>query len=389
MSEDRFTTLYLPLPPPAPPGWTQQGLEDPTNISFSYLAQKRRSSVSELAAYLQDMLDEGESTRMIANTPGWTLPPPALPSTSSGNGGGGGGNSSGNRVTFKRTAPEDFEAYGEYEMDRSGGRAGGVSSNSSNGIASGELGAAGSNGARVELGKFNMKRARGGGDCGVGGGVLGRHGRRMSEARMNAKVAASPSVVQALTCLASGLPESSSDSEDNPEEAAAAAAAAAAAIGGHAGRSSGDGDDAVKREQPGIEISSGGYGGGGQSNKAAAQQDNMPMPMPMAVPNVRRGSKAIRDVVSKLSIDQAVEQLKSEEGGGGGGETDDDEEEEELQRGGPAQGEQQHKRDRQRASVYVLMHAIAAVDTANDETWGEEEPLDSLDGAHEVVEAAI
>ncbi|CAN0427635.1 unnamed protein product, partial [Hapterophycus canaliculatus] len=293
------------------------------------------------------------------------------------------GNSSGNRVTFKRTAPEDFEAYGEYEMDRSGGgggRGGGVSSSSSsNGAGAGQMGAPGNNGARAELGKSNMKRARGGeGSGGGGGGVMGRHGRRMSEARMSAKVAASPSVVQALTCLASGLPESSSDSEDNPEEAAAVAAAAAAAAG-NAARRRGSRDGVVKREQPDIDISSNSFGG--EEDSKAAQDMSMPMPMPM--PNVRRGSKAIRDVVSKLSIDQALEQLKSEEGGGeeGGEEEEEEEEEGEEQKehGAHTQVEQQHKRDRQRASVYVLMHAIAAVDTANDETWRQEEPLDSLD----------
>ncbi|CAN0564804.1 unnamed protein product, partial [Ectocarpus sp. 12 AP-2014] len=102
----------------------QQGAEgESRSRRCSYLAQKRRSSVTELAYYLQDMLDEGESNRMITNTPGWTLPPPmpSAPGSLEGAFPSREGSGSGNRVTFKRTAPEDFESYGEYGMASNGG----------------------------------------------------------------------------------------------------------------------------------------------------------------------------------------------------------------------------------------------------------------------------
>ncbi|CAB1112519.1 unnamed protein product [Ectocarpus sp. CCAP 1310/34] len=372
----------------------QQGAEgESRSRRCSYLAQKRRSSVTELAYYLQDMLDEGESNRMITNTPGWTLPPPmpSAPGSLEGAFPSREGSGSGNRVTFKRTAPEDFESYGEYGMAGNVGGGGGGGGGGSSRQAAGGMGAPQDASNEVGPGSFNLKRARGGpqmaerfpsgregpvgagGGGGGGGGGVGRHGRRMSEARMNAKVAASPSVVQALTCLASGLPETS-DSEENTQESTAAAVGAALSLSSSSTEpQAGGGGTGVNREgfMP-HKVSEERPGG-----EAAAAGREMPLPNP------RRGSKAINDVVTKFSIDQALEQLKGEDeggeggggdGGGGGGGGED--------RGEPNPCEQSS--DKQRASVYVLMHAIAAVDTANDEMFGEEEPLDGVE-----TEAAI
>jgi len=105
---------------------------------------------------------------------------------------------------------------------------------------------------------------------------------------------------------------------------------------------------------------------------------SMPMPMPV-LPARRRGSKAITDVLTKFSIDRAAEQFKAEEGGPGGGGGDEEE-------GGDSSADGA-RRNRQRASVYVLMHAIAAVDTANDEAFGDAEPLDGVE--EPTAEAAI
>lgn len=347
-------------------------MEDPRNTSYSYIAEKRRSSVSELAAYLQDLLEEGESIRNISNTPGWTLPPPLGGEATFREGNHINGNhSNGNRVTFKRTAPEDFEAYGDYGMDRSG-RSGGGGSND------GAIGAAGGGTCAPSSGSFHSKRARGWSKSQEpspfeGGGGIGRHGRRMSEARMNAKVAASPNVVQALACLASGLPESS-DSEDNTEDAAAAAACGGAA-GVASCSSPADGVVGVKREPAYNGVSeSNAFGGEGAG---AAAQPTLP-----STP-ARRASKAIDDVVTKCSIDEALEQLKwgEEEAEVGGGE-------EKERGGGGSFTDGGGGALRQRASVYVLMHAIAAVDTANDEAFGAEEKSQGGVG-QEVTAAAI
>lgn len=49
--------------------WTRQGAEGPNDSSgFSYLALKRRSSLSELTEFFQDLVNDGES-RNIANLP--------------------------------------------------------------------------------------------------------------------------------------------------------------------------------------------------------------------------------------------------------------------------------------------------------------------------------
>ena len=416
-------------------------MEDQTNNNrFSYLAQKRRSSVSELAAYIQDMLEDGESNRMIANTPGWTLPPLPPPPTGNGGGGGGGGGDgsfparegNGNRVTFKRTAPEDFERYGDYGMDGSGhsgagaGGAGGgrgdngagAGANARGGPGAGLDWAGGAEGDGRSQSFNSLKRARGEPSFPEplpAGGGIGRHGRRMSAARMNAKVAASPTMVQALTCIASGLPES-----DSEEDAAAAAAAAAVdgSGGGGSGRGSkasslspsgrggsgsgsGGGSSTVKKEEPARTISpetafraadepAAAAAAAAEAAAAAQAQQEGGGSMPMLPPARRRGSKAITDVVTKFSIDQAVEQFKAEEGGGPGGGGDDDDEDGGGGGGGGGDGPAGGggRKNMQRASVYVLMHAIAAVDTANDEAFGDEEPLD---GVEEVAtaEAAI
>ncbi|CAN0514965.1 unnamed protein product [Laminaria digitata] len=234
----------------------------------------------------------------------------------------------------------------------------------------------------------------------------------MSEARMNAKVAASSTVVQALTCLASALP-GISDSEDNMEDAldgsgggsgrggggrqgarelAASALASAGpqsssvALGGGGGvgvggcvvktealpqRGSGVGGGvdpaAVKREE----------GDSAAAVAAATQREEGDSAAAVAAatqqqqPPVRRRSRAINDVVTNFSIDRALEQLKSDEG------RDDDDNDPDGEAAALTR-----KGNRQRASVYVLMHAIAAVDTANDEAWdGDEEPLEGVEEA--------
>lgn len=380
-------------------------MEEARNNQFSYLAQKRRSSVSELAAYLHDMLEDGESNRMIANTPGWTLPPPVSQgsgdSTSSGGRDGNGGNS-GNRVTFKRTHADDFGSYG-YGMDGSAG------SDGNNGSATAS-GWTGSNNAEEVGGGgsprcSNPKRARGApalppappsgsamgrregmegeeqGGAGGGCGLSRRASRRMSEARPG-KVAASPSVVQALTCLASGLPSDSEDSKEGlveravrerglssspfavpalPQQQAGLDASKGNGGGRVGGTSAGGG---VKREALSSpakkmeEVSGGAAGMDGSVKGEAEAMHQMP---------ARRGSKAINDVLTNFSIDRALEQFKSDDG------KEDDEEPQTP--AGPEKGM------RQRASVYVLMHAIAAVDTANDEAWegDEDEPLDGVE----------
>lgn len=43
---------------------TQQGAEGPSNSRFSYLAQKRRTSLSELTGFFEDLTNEAESDRM-------------------------------------------------------------------------------------------------------------------------------------------------------------------------------------------------------------------------------------------------------------------------------------------------------------------------------------
>ena len=217
---------------------------------------------------------------------------------------------------------------------------------------------------------------------------------------MNAKVAASSTVVQALTCLASALP-GISDSEDNMEDAldgsgsgrgggggregarelSSSALASATQGGGSApaALSGGDGSGGVcvKTEA----TSPRGPGGGldpveikrEEGNPTAAVASPTQQQQQQQQQPVRRRSKAINDVVTNFSIDRALEQLKSDEG------KDDDD----------ADGEAAaltRKGNRQRASVYVLMHAIAAVDTANDEAWdGDEEPLEGVEEATSAI----
>ena len=213
---------------------------------------------------------------------------------------------------------------------------------------------------------------------------------------MNAKVAASSTVVQALTCLASALP-GISDSEDNMEDALDGS-------GGGSGRGGGGGREGARELTSSALASAGPHGeasasgalsgGGGCVVKTEASPHTGPGGCldPAGVKReegdsdtaavasatqqhqpVRRRSRAINDVVTNFSIDRALEQLKSDEG------KDDDD----------ADGEAAaltRKGNRQRASVYVLMHAIAAVDTANDESWdGDEEPLEGVEEATSAI----
>ena len=368
----------------------RQGLDGPnSNSRFSYLAQKRRSSLSELTAFFQDLVDDGESSRMIAN----------LPSLGGEGGGGGGGfppregNGNGNRVTFKRTAPEDFDAYGEYGMDGSGRSCGRSSSvESSSGLGTADDGTGGSNGiggggpawaggsGGGGGGNSQLKRARGGpefqdGEGGGGGGADAERCRRMSE-RMSAKVAArNPMVVQAVTCLASGVLPESDESEDNTEDVKVAAGEeGAAALSpsssvGQQQRHGGGGRDAsgvVKKEELAHTISDETFNSE-EAVKAAQDMSTTTMPAPPAPPAPARRRSTINDIMTTCSTQQAMEQVRE----GGGDEAD-------------GEGKQV-----QRASIYLLMHAMAAVDAASDEPYGDEEPLDGVDGMEKYAEAAI
>lgn len=372
---------------------SQQSTDEARNTQFSYLAQKRRSSVSELAAYLHDMLEEGESRHHMANAPAYTLPPPIPHGASdysskdwSGNGGGNGnGNSggsgsgsssgNGNRVTFKRMHNDDFGSYGAYG-DMGGGEGSGAEGDKGAATASGWTGATSGNGGERGEGapRPNPKRARAtlqlpaphagaeverpGGGKGADEGAASnrRSSRRMSEGRLNATVVANPAVAQALTCLASGLP-GHSDSEDSGKDGPAEGA-----IKGEDStpRASKKGDDAsesvVKSEELSAEDSSARRGEEGAAGS----------------PPTRRGSTAINEVLTSYSIDRALEQLKSD------GDTEQSR-------------TSTQKSLRHRASVYVLMHAIAAVGAANDSGWEQEgqEPLDGVEGAEETVASAI
>lgn len=348
------------------------GSEGPNNRRFSYLAQKRRSSLSELTAFFQDLVDDGESSRMIANMPIWS------PGTSDGGFPPREGNGTGSRVTFKRTAPEDFETYGEYGMDgggsgRSSSGGGGGASSSSPAADGGSNGGAGSGPGWTNP---QLKRARGGPDFQEplpsgreGEGDDADRCRRMSE-RTSARVASrNPMVVQAVTCLASALPESGDDSEDNAGEDARAPATGEEGplsplvppivVGG-----------GVKREEEELAhtISDESF------NREEAARAARDMSRLMPAPPARRRS-TINDIMATCSTEQAMEQVR--EGGGGGS------------RGGGGGDEEGEEKKVQRASVYLLMHAMAAVDAANDdddEGYGGEEPLDDVE---KYAEAAI
>lgn len=215
---------------------------------------------------------------------------------------------------------------------------------------------------------------------------------------MNSKVAASSTVVQALTCLASALP-GISDSEDNMEDPldgsgrgsgrggregareVSSALASAGPQGDGTGGGSGGGvatGCVVKTEasshRGGLEPSAVKHEEGESAAAVARAVASATQQQQQQQPPMRRRSRAITDVVTNFSIDRALEQLKSDEG------KEDDEGED-----GEAAA-LTRKGNRQRASVYVLMHAIAAVDTANDESWdGDEEPLEGVEEATSAI----
>lgn len=435
--------IFIPFFPFKNTFITSQGVEESPKNQMSYLAQKRRSSVTELTAYLQDMLEDGQSDRIVATTPGWLLPYEAGEFlTSGGNGGGGGGRDSGpnssasgsgtqSRVTFKRNHCDDYEGDGGgYGMNAVAGSGG-------DGRGGGNVGTSGGNGRDSTAGVFGFsKRARGspapttGGDKSSEGGGEGGGGasadsgpaencgnpaaaRRMSEARRMGTVGAT--VVQALTCLASGIDDSAGDSsDDNKEFVSSAISRSGAGVGdgeeggpqGHARSSSspsspwgsskdlaavdggagnggvgtiGRSEISVKLQELSTDDKGGGEssGGGGGGGGVVSGDGGADVEAERAFPPRRRNS-VIADVITNFSIDRAVEQFKLENGAGGGGGDDDCEDRGEG-------GAQQQQGMRQRASVYVLMHAIAAVDTANDEWDGKE----MLEAEETTVSAAI
>lgn len=330
--------------------------------------------MSELAAYLNDMFEDGESSRMGSNAPGWILPPP-VPQGESSSRDGTSSSGSGNRVTFKRHHGSDFEAYDDYEGGGGGAADGENNGNTSNGPAVGwaESHKNGNvSGHDAEEGARRpkpTKRAKGTPSTlpreayagnGLGGAAGDGESRRGSaKGPSGGRRAAGPSVVQALTCLASGLP---SDSEDNKDGLGADGGRG----GGHAAAPSVASALASKEESQGD-------GRKASDGHIAVKTEEVPGTSTVAVPAkqqqpVRRESRVIDDVLANLSIDRALEQLTP------GGE---------VKNGGDqavATPTGQAKVMRQRASVYVLMHAIAAVNTANGEDWEEgQEPLDSVE----------
>ena len=417
----------------------RQGVEEAKNslgnLQASHLAQKRRSSVSELAAYLHDMLEDGESSRSITIPPGWTLPPPVprgeAEYSEDGNGNGG----AGNRGAFKRTFDGGYGSYDSFGMDGSDGDGSAnlaaaadapiVSSDgcSKSAAAPGSWecatkreggGAGGSSNHPDSSPRSNPKRARAtqppptlapfsgdsvvrhkmwmGGDSGQGqrqereedAVVSRRSSVRMSleAARTAGKFAASPNLVQALTCLASGLP-GLSDSEESRDGGAMEVS------GTGKGEHSEQGDPgalpARKGDMTSVRIKEEEATGKEEDSEAERAVDAAAEAAAETVAgetakhkNSRRGSNAINDVLTTFSIDRALEQLKSDDG-----KSDD----EEVAGGGRADGSQRGMRHR--ASVYVLMHAIARVNSSNDqEAWEQREGQEPLD-CSEVSFAAV
>lgn len=306
--------------------------------------------------------------------------------------GSGSGNDS--RFTFKRTAPEDFEAYGEYGMDRSGRSLGRTSSagRNNNGPTAAADGGPGSNGVGVggpgwpsssNSGRSSqLKRARGGPEfqdgAGAGGGGGGSGGdaeryRRMSE-QTSAKVAQrNPMVMQTVTCFASAVLPEIDDSEDITGDVKVAAGEEGAAlspsssVGQHGG---GGGTVGVKKEELAHTVSDEAFNSE-EAVRAAQDMSTRTMPAPLAPPAPARRRSTINDIMNTCSTQQAIEQVM--EGVGGGGEGEEDGEGKEVQR----------------ASIYLLMHAMAAVDAANDDDdddYGGQEPLDAVE---RYAEAAI
>eukprot|EP00903_Cladosiphon_okamuranus_P006531 g6382.t1 len=358
---------------------SMQGLEGPSISSRFSNLQKRRSSLSELTAFFQDLVDDGESNRMMSSLPCFGeggFPPRE-----------GNGNSTGNRVTFKRTAPEDFESYGEYGMDGSGrslGRTSSASSNNNGAAAAADGGGSKGVGAggpgwpssNDSSGNSQLKRARGGPGfhdgvgAGGGGGDAERY-RRMSE-RSIAKVAQrNPMVTQAVACLASAVLPESEDSEDNMEDVKVAVggegtrmAVSPSSSAGQQQKGGGGGDAVVKKEKLAHTISDETFNKE-EAEKAAQDMSATTMPAPSA-----RRRSTINDIMTSCWTQEATQQLK--EGGGGGG------------RGEEEDGE---GKEVQRASIYLLMHAMAAVDAATDDD--EDVGGEPLDAVEKYAEAAI
>lgn len=394
--------------------------------------------MSELAAYLQDMLEGGESDRIISNMPSWSLPAPPShghvgdesfsPPKDGSSGNLGGGNP--NRVHFKRQHTDDFGPYGDFQMGDDDGR-GGKGREGGAVTVPGWIGTTdrdkSEDSADGGSGRHpNPKRARGlppmppplamsgqregleGRDAGTitAAGARGAAAAAATAAaaaaagrghpRMGGKVAAGPSVAQALTCLASGL-RGHSDSEDGGG-------------GGVRGGGAGDGLDGegrvvgrkvklqsafpmsgMSRHQDdgtgqdgsgGLKAratsmpSSGQIGAGGGVVKVESDVTAM---VEQPQPPKRRCSKAINDVLTRFSIDTALEQFKSDEADGGD----------------PGKAEESTAEEqsgmRQRASVYVLMHAIAAVNTGEGDSYDaehDEEPLTSVEEGESAATAA-
>lgn len=397
-------------------------MQEQKNSQLSNLAQKRRSSVSELAAYLHDMLEDGESNRMVPTHPGWLLNVPTSQGSGSSDdfhsGGGRDGTANGAmapRVTFKRT----------HGGDGNEGYTGAVEDRTESGVSL--TGAGAGFAKRVKGSPLSAPASTTPPDGGPAGAVedvakpLGlttkTSARRLSEAG-RIGVGASPTVVQALTCLASGLANSSSDSEGegNGEQAVTGSAGAGGgreSIGRspwsstasssvtapgsstgndtsmRAGRSADSMEVSVKVEKEGeaegtteggssvvgeagkgegeVATGDGDGDGGGEGEGEGGGQDKG------AVPG-KKGSP-IADVLTNFSIDRALQQFKSDEGGVDcAAESDGDD------------AEAAQPTMRQRASVYVLMHAIAAVDTANGDEWEGGEGI--LDGEEVATVAA-
>lgn len=324
------------------------------------------------------MLEEGESNRMMPAAPGWLPPlPPAnwnnpsdLSSGAGAREGNGNSNCTPSRVTFKRTHGDDYnEAYGGYGFDAGGGNR---NANGADGGDTEESALAGGFSKRVkgspllDLQSVSAagRRAGGGREDWVGEGRQ-TGGRRMSVERRFG-MGANPTVVQALTCLASGLNNSSSDSEGDGASDMPADVAVVMCVSVDAGT----GEEAVDGANVSVKMKGSGDINNGTSGNGL---DTLAAPASVAAGGDTgrcRGSNPIADVLTNFSIDRALEQFTAH---GAGADDDAD---------GGEDGDQQKLR--QRASVYVLMHAIATVDTGKSEEWERangEEILDRVEAA--------
>lgn len=351
------------------------------NPLTSHIVQKRRSSMSELAAYLSDMLEDGESSRSVATTPGWSLPPPIsqsqteYPSSRDG---------PGNRGAYKRTLDGEYGSYDAFGVDASDTSSSSAAAQNDgapsaapswDGAINRDCGARGNQSS--DSPQSNPKRARTNPISPISasfppmgsheGKVGGDNGQgREGSAVPGAKVAATPNLVQALACLASALP-GHSDSEESKDGVEGLGVGKKDKGRGHAGAAStgpanfGDGRGSTASVVVKEENIMGGESSEEATGDVEKQRDRGSETGHSPVGRV--GNNAINDVLTNFSIDQAIEQLKA-----------DDET-------GNRSGDFVEKGLRHRASVYVLMHAIATVNTVNEgDQWGQqdaqEEPLD-------------